>query len=66
MLTFADMKKAPPNDKDWKLIIDTEVLFQRLLGVARSRDVDLKNVLRHELVAVPLALFNDDEEDQQS
>jgi len=60
------MKKAPPNDKDWKLIIDTEVLFQRLLGVARSRDVDLKNVLRHELVAVPLALFNDDEEDQQS
>ncbi len=30
--TFADMKKALPNDKDRKLIIDTEV-FRRLLGV---------------------------------
>jgi len=60
VLTFADMKKALPNDKDRKLIIDTEVLFRRLLAVARSRDVDLKNVLRHELAAVPPALFNDD------
>ena len=61
MFTFADMKKALPNDKDWNLIIDTEVLFRRLLEVARSRDVDLKNVLHHELAAVPPALFNDDE-----
>lgn len=58
--TFADMKKALPNDKDRKLMIDTEVLFRRLLAVARSRDVDLKNVLRHELAAVPPALFHDD------
>jgi len=60
VLTFADMKKALPNDKDRKLINDTEVLFWRLLGAARGRDVDLKNVLCNELVAVPPALFNDD------
>jgi len=36
-------------------------LFRRLLAVARSQDVDLKNVLRHELAAVPPALFHDDE-----
>ena len=60
VLTFADMKKALPNDTDRKLIINIEVLFRRLLGVARRRDVDLKNVLRHEFVAVPPALFNDD------
>ena len=60
VLTFTDMKKAIPNDKDRRLIIDTEVLFRRLLAVARSRDVDLKNVLRHQLAAVPPALFHDD------
>ena len=59
-LTFADLKKALPNDNDRKLIINTEVLFRRLLGVACSRDVDLKNVLRHELVAIPPVLFNYD------
>ena len=60
VLTFADMKKALPNDKDRKLINDRQVLFWRLLGAARSRDIDVKNVLHHELVAVPPALFNDD------
>ena len=60
VLTFADMKKALPNDKDRKLINDTEVLFSRLLGAARGRDVDLKNVLCNALVAVPPELFNDD------
>ena len=58
--TFADMKNALSNDKDRKLIIDTEVLFQRLLAVCRSRDVDLRNVLQYELATVPPALFHDD------
>jgi len=60
VLTFADTKKALPNDKDRKLINDTEVLFWGLLGAARGRDVDLKNVLCNALVAVPPELFNDD------
>ena len=54
------MRKALPNDKDRKLIIDTEVLFRRLLAVSRSRDVDLRKVLQYELVAVPPALFHSD------
>ena len=60
MSTFADMKKALPNDKDRKLIIDSEVLFQRLLGVSKSRDVDLRKVLQYELAAVPPALLHGD------
>ena len=60
MSTFADMKKVLPNDKDRKLIIDSEVLFRRLLGVSKSRDVDLRKVLRYELAAVPPALFHGD------
>ena len=35
-------------------------MFRWLLGVAQSRDVDLKYVLSHELAAVPPALFHDD------
>ena len=58
--TFADMKKALSNIKDRKLIIDTEALFQRLLAVCRSCDIDLRNILQYELAAVPPALFYDD------
>ena len=60
MSTFADMKKALPNDKDRKLIIDSEVLFRWLLGVSKSRDVDLRKVIKYELAAVPPALFHGD------
>ena len=60
MSTFADMKKALPSDKDYKLIIDSEVLFRRLLGASKSRDVDLRKVLQYELAAVPPALFHGD------
>ena len=58
MSTFADMKKALPNDKDRKLIIDSEVLFRPLLAVSKSRDVDLRKVLQYELAAVPPSLFH--------
>ena len=60
MSTFADMKKVLPNDKVRKLIIETEILFRRLLGVSKSRDVDLRKVLQYELAAVPPALFHGD------
>lgn len=59
VLTFSDMKKALTNDKDRKLIIDTEVLFRRLLAVSQSRNVDLRKVLCYELAAVPPALFHE-------
>ena len=62
MSTFADRKKGLPNDKDRKLIIDSEVLFRRLLGVSKSRDVDPRKVLQYELAAVPPALFHDEKD----
>ena len=62
MSTFAERKKGLSNDKDRKLIIDSEVLFWRLLGVSKSRDVDLRKVLQYELAAVPPALFHDEKD----
>jgi hypothetical protein len=54
------MKKALAYDKDRKLIIDTEILFNRLLAVSKNRDVDVRFVLSFELAAVPQSLFHDD------
>ena len=36
-----------------------EVLFRRLLAVAQQRDVNLEQVLSHELAPVPPSLYND-------
>ncbi|KAG1661418.1 Ubiquitin carboxyl-terminal hydrolase 45 [Nymphon striatum] len=54
------MKKAHTNDKDRKLIINTEALFRRLLAVAQCRHVDMKKVLSYELSAVPPSLIHKD------
>lgn len=54
------MKKSLTNDKNRKLIIDTEVLFWRLLAVAQSRNVDLRKVLCYELSAVLPVLSHED------
>ena len=58
--TFESMKKSLSFDKDQKLILDPEVLFCRLLCIARSREVNLKDVLSYELTPVPPALFHED------
>ena len=49
-----------PSDKQTKFICSTEVLFQCLLSVSKTRYIDIKLVLEHELAAVPPTLFNDD------
>lgn len=59
-ITFESMKKALSFDKAKKLVLDPEVLFRRLLCVARHREINLKDVLSHELTPVPPALFHDD------
>ena len=41
-------------------MMDSEVLFRRLLAVSMRRDVSLEQVLSHEMDPVPPALFNDD------
>ena len=58
--TFSDMKKMLVSKEHQKLMLDSEVLFRRLLAVSKTRNVSLENVLTHELAAVPPALFQDD------
>ena len=60
ILTFANMKKALPFDKEKKLLVDPEVLFRRLFAISQQRDIDLRTVLQYELAAVPPSLFNAD------
>jgi len=58
--TFSAMRKCLSSDKDRKIMIDTEVLFRRLLAVSKNRDVDMRKVLSYELAAVPPSMFHDD------
>ncbi|KAG1698119.1 hypothetical protein GQR58_005824 [Nymphon striatum] len=60
IVTVSSMKKALSYDKDRKLIIDTEILFRRLLSVSKNREVDMRSVFSFELAAVPPSLFHDD------
>ncbi|KAG1673357.1 Ankyrin-1 [Nymphon striatum] len=60
VVTFSSKKKALSYDKDRKLIIDTEILFRRLLSVSKNCEVDMRSVLSFELAAVPPSLFHDD------
>ena len=57
-VTFGDIKKALTNEKDLKLILDTEVLFWRLLVVSIIRDIDMRKILHNKLVAVLPALIH--------
>ena len=41
-------------------MMDSELLFRRLMAVSKQRDVNLEQVLSHELAPVPSSLFNDD------
>ena len=40
-------------------MMDSEVLFGRLLAVSKQRDINLEQVLSHELAPVTPSLFND-------
>ena len=58
--TFAHMLKSLKINKSDKMLMDSEVLFRRLLFVSKQREVNLQLVLEHELTAVPPSLFHDD------
>ena len=57
--TFSAMKKCLSSDKDRKIMIDTEVLFRRLLAVSKNRDVNMRKVFSYELAAVLPLMFHD-------
>ena len=43
-----------------KKVYDTTVIYSRVIGLqASSRDIDIKNVLSHELAPVPTSMFHD-------
>ena len=54
------MSQSLTSNKTDKIMMDSEVLFRRLLAVSMQRDVSLEQVLSHEMDSVPPALFNDD------
>ena len=58
--TCSTMKKCLSSDKDRKIMIDTEVLFRRLLVVSKNRDVNMRKVLSYKLATVPPSMFHDD------
>ena len=57
--TFVNMSKSLTSNKTDKIMMDSQVLFRRLLAVAQQRDVNLEQVLSHELAPVTPFLFND-------
>ena len=57
--TFVNMSKSLTSNKTDKIMMDSEVLFRRLLAVPKQRDVNLEHVLSHKLAPVPPSLFND-------
>ena len=58
--TFVNMSKCLTSNKTDKIMMGSELLFRRLLAVSKQRDVNLEQVLSHELAPVPPSLFNDD------
>lgn len=58
--TFADMRKPLTGKKTGEIVMDSDILFRRLLAVSKQREVSMEDVLAHELAAVPPSLFHDD------
>jgi predicted nucleic acid-binding protein len=42
-----------------KDIYDVNLIYTRVLGLQQSRDVDLANILRHELSPLPTSIFKE-------
>ena len=40
-------------------VYDTELIFNHVIGLQQSRDINIKDVLMYELSPVPAALFDD-------
>jgi hypothetical protein len=57
--TIAYMRKSVEVEKTTKkIMVDSEILWRRLLAVSNQRDVNIKSLLQHELAAIPPALFH--------
>ena len=54
--TFVNMSKSLTSNKTDKIMMYSELLFRRFLAVSKQRDVNLEQVLSHEL-SHPLSLM---------
>ncbi len=50
---FVNMSKSLTSNKTDNIMMNSEVLFRRLLAVSKQRDVHIEQVLSHELAPVP-------------
>lgn len=41
------------------IIYDTELIYSRVMGLATSRNIDLKTLFQHELAPLPTSMFDD-------
>jgi hypothetical protein len=60
IVTFTNVKKPLQISADKNICIDSVTLFRRLLSVSSHRDVNMRQVLQHEMAPIPPALFYDD------
>ena len=63
---FVNMSKSLTSNKTDKIMMDSEVLFRRLMAVSKQRDVNLEQVLSDELAPAPPSLLNDDRDDAEN
>lgn len=59
ILTFKDTKIKPKKTAN-KTFIGSECMFRRIICTARFQEMDLTNILAHELSLVPGSLFHED------
>lgn len=59
ILTFKENNIKAKAIKD-NYIIGSELMFRRILCAAQINEMDLSNILSHELTLVPMALFHED------
>ena len=42
-----------------KHVYDVNLIYSRVLGIQQSREIDFKDVLKHELAPIPTSMFKD-------
>lgn len=60
LLTFKDAKVKTKSTICKKKFIGSESMFRRIICAVRFQELDLSNILTHELTLVPASLFNED------
>ncbi|KAH9502367.1 hypothetical protein Btru_075508 [Bulinus truncatus] len=57
VVTMADRKKAEAMGSG--ISYDTELIYSRVIGLMPSRDLQIRDIFKHELASVPPSMFDD-------